>query len=264
MLVDMVKALFYTCNSYPKVAAPHRLSSSDDFEACILSSIMNAVELYDDVYRVVLEFKRGERSIGKLEIGKIFAKSLNSCFRELKHKMSLEMCLTTPILLYIDILETEIEKDFYKALKRFISIMQVQEIEESLEFIKNARNIGGRLGVLLDRADISEHRIKVEGLTLYNIFEELSKYDQLYEPFIKIQKTIDVVRLAEKLYSELGDLNETLSRIFLELAKDKIAISSAKLVDILRIDMNYRRKGLNLQYLMPYISYASLYIVKHL
>ncbi|MCC6016812.1 MAG: hypothetical protein LM582_07210 [Desulfurococcaceae archaeon] len=264
MLTDVVKALFYTCSSYPKIAAPHRLSPSDDFEICILSSVTNIIELYSDIYRVIAEFKRGERGIGKLEIGRFFAKSLNNCFKELKYGMSLEMCLVTPTLSYVDILETEIEKDFRKVLRRFINILQAQDIEESIEFTKVARNIGGRLATLLEKAGVSEHRIKVEGLTLYNIFDELSKYDPLFESFINVQKLIDVVRLAEKLYKEYGNINEVLSKVFLELVKDKITPHSGKLADLLKMDLDYRRRGVYLQYIMPYLSYASLYIVKHL
>ncbi|MEM2628164.1 MAG: hypothetical protein QW775_07940, partial [Ignisphaera sp.] len=93
MLTDVIKALFYSCSSYPKVAVPHRLSPSDDFEACVLSSITSAIGIYNDVLRIVIEFKRGERDIRKLEVGKNIGKSLLLCLQELKHKMSVEICI---------------------------------------------------------------------------------------------------------------------------------------------------------------------------
>ncbi|MEM2627187.1 MAG: hypothetical protein QW775_02935, partial [Ignisphaera sp.] len=58
------------------------------------------------------------------------------------------------------------------------------------------------------------------------------------------------------------DFNTTLSRLFLELIKNKVEITSNKLLDILKIDVNYRRKGVNLSYLLPCLGYAALYLVK--
>ncbi|MEM1644334.1 MAG: hypothetical protein QXL96_00450 [Ignisphaera sp.] len=262
MLTDVTKALFYSCSSYPKIAAPHRFSPSDDFETCILSSITSALGVYNNVLRIILEFKRGERDIRKLEVGKNIGKSLLLCLQELKHNMLVEICIVAPMLIYIDVIQTEIERDFHKAFRRFFNVLQVLDIEDSREFIKFARNVGGYLYSLIERSNISEHRILIEELRLYNVFEELSRHDPSFEWISNTQKIWDAIKLAEKLYNEFKDLNIALSKLFLELAKNKIDVTSDKLIDILKIDVNYRRKGLNLSYLLPYLGYAALYLVK--
>lgn len=245
------------------MAAPHRFSLSEDYEACILSSIISVLGVYDSILKSVLEFKKGERDIRRLNIGKNIAKALSLCFQDSGYRMSTEMCLTSTILTYIDIIQTEIEKDFYKALRKVFNALQVSEVDDTIELVKVMRNIGGNFYLLLDRAGISEKKIIIEGITLYQLFEEFSKYDPLFECFSRVQKVIDTIKLAEKIYNEYKNINNSLSRLFMEMVRDKAPISSSKISEIFRIDSDYRKKGICLTYVMPYIAYASLYLVKH-
>lgn len=260
----MVKALFYTCSSYPKIAAPHRLSLSDDYEICMLSSITGSIGVYSDVVRVVLEFKRGERDIRRLDIGKNIAKALLLCFQDLGYKMSAEMCISAVILAYIDVVQTEIEKDFYRALRRVFNAIQVSEISDSIEFIRAMRIIGGNFNTLLDKAGISERKVEIEGLTLQHIFDELAKYDPLFGGFSNIQKVIDVIKLVDKIYVEHMNIVVALSKLSIEMVKDNINLDvpSDKLLELLKVDTSCRKKGIYLTYIMPYVAYSSLYLIK--
>lgn len=262
MLSDVVKALFYACSSYPKIGAPHRLSISNDYEICMLSSIVASLGLYDDVYKIILEFKRGERDVKRLEIGKKIAKALSLCIQDIGYKMSLGLCISSPILLYTDFIQMEIDKDFLKALRRVFSIIQASKDEDVVEFVRIARSLGGDIMLLIDKAGITEKRVFAEALSLQNIFEELSNYNLVFKWFSDISGVIDAIRLADKFFNKNKDLNYSLIMLFIELARGIIDIPTDKISEIIKIDAVYRKKGVDLSYLIPCLAYASLYIIK--
>jgi len=70
LVLDVVKALFYACSSYPKIASPHRLSFSDDYELCALSALTPVITFHSYVSKVMEEFKYGNRGVKDLEIEK--------------------------------------------------------------------------------------------------------------------------------------------------------------------------------------------------
>uniref|UniRef100_A0A7C2VB50 Uncharacterized protein n=1 Tax=Ignisphaera aggregans TaxID=334771 RepID=A0A7C2VB50_9CREN len=248
-----------------RLAAPHRLSTSDDYELCVITSIVSTSSVYNDVLRVVTEFKQGVRTLRNLEIGKNLAKALTSCLQELEHRMITEMCLVAPMLVYLDVIQSKIDKDFYKALRMLLNALQVSDVVDSIELVKTIDSIGGHLQLLLRKTDITARRISIENLTLYNVLDELAKQSPMFECFTNTQKILNVIRLSERLYNEHKNINTALSKVFIKLAKEKIDIANSdnnNIVEILKVDAKYRREGLDLTFLLTYLAYAALYLVK--
>ncbi|MEM1542544.1 MAG: hypothetical protein QW101_05995 [Ignisphaera sp.] len=262
MLMDVVKAVFYTCGSYPKIAAPHRYSISNDYDLCILSSISSAIEIYSKVLRIVDEFKRGERGLGGIEIGRNIARALSTTLQNIGYNMSIEMCIASVYLIYIDVFQEEAEADFRKALRRVFNATLSTDALDSIEFIKVLKNIGGGYHNLLDKADISERRISLEGLSLGHVMDVLSKHHPVFECFSNVQKVLDIVNQGDKVYTETRDINKTLSRLFIEIAKKSIDIPRESLTELLKVDTIYRKKGIDLGHIVPCLVYPALYIIK--
>ncbi|MEM4503122.1 MAG: hypothetical protein QXV42_06750, partial [Ignisphaera sp.] len=57
-------------------------------------------------------------------------------------------------------------------------------------------------------------------------------------------------------------INKTLSRLFIEIAKKSIDIPRESLTELLKVDTIYRKKGVDLGYIVPCLVYPALYIIK--
>ncbi len=71
MLYTLIKALVFSCSSYPKICAPHRFTPSRDYDLCILSGLLTISSINNYVDNVMEEYKYGKRSISDLEIGRV-------------------------------------------------------------------------------------------------------------------------------------------------------------------------------------------------
>ncbi|MCC6045175.1 MAG: hypothetical protein LM572_00075 [Ignisphaera sp.] len=266
MILDVVKALFYACSSYPKIASPHRLSSSDDYELCILSALTPAVALHDHVNKIVDEFRHGYRGVKDLEIGKTIAKGIALLLQDIGYRTSIPITVTAVIVIYIDTCFQTIAKDFHDALRKIYSAMHSTPSTEVAELAKLLRTAGGDFAKVIELNELSERRIIMEGVDLAHFFSILSQHIKAFEPLAHQQKALESLTIVEKAFKNLHDINAALSVTFLELAKSflpgGIELSKAKLSDLLKLDIAFRKSGRDLSHLMPYIMFASLYIIK--
>lgn len=262
VLLDVVKALFYTCSSFPKIAAPHRYSPADDYDICVLSSLSSSLEIYSKVVKNIEEFKRGERSLKDLEIGRNMARALSSTVKNIGYSVSVEMCISSTYLVYIDIFQNDVENDFYKAVRKIFTALYFMDVVDSIEFVKILKNIGGKYYVLLDKADISEKRIMVENLSLGHVMEILAKHNSVFKCFSNVQKVIEIINQSSKIFEETKNINKTLFKLFIDAAKNKIENLRESFIELLKIDIAYRKKNIDFSYILPCLAYAALYIIK--
>jgi len=267
MLSEIVKAFFYACNSYPKISAPHRYSPSDDFEICILSSIIPATTFHENIYSIVNDLKYGRRGVRDLEIGKTIAKSIAFMLRDMGYKISIPITTTSIITTYIDaLLFSKIEKEFYEATKKIFTALNLSPVQDTVELFRIFSSMGGEFHRIIELSELTEKRILVEGTSLGQFFELISMHYKHFSFFTSTQKVLEILTLADKLFNESQNINTALSRLFMELAKNvvqmKIDLDKMVIADAIRIDIEMRRKGIDLTHFMPYIMLASFYIVK--
>ncbi len=144
----------------------------------------------------------------------------------------------------------------------------LNKTEDSIEMIRGLRRFGGRITYILDQIGLSEKRIAIEDLKILDIIKLLGEQHSGFRSLSQIQRMINVLNLAEKIFKELRDLNTTLSIVSLQLAKEELGINIDPMkrdpryfAELLRIDREYRRKGIDLGYIMPYIVTSSLYLI---
>ncbi|MEL9940139.1 MAG: hypothetical protein QW632_01505 [Ignisphaera sp.] len=267
MITEVIKALFYACNSYPKVSAPHRYSLSDDFELCVLSSILPATTSYDSVYNIVVELRSGRRTVRELEIGKMIAKNITTLLKELGYNIRISIVASTTIFLYVDAyLSNRIEKDFHEAVKKVFNALNLTPSQETVELLRIFNSVGGELRRIIDVCELTERRILTEDLSLGQLFSIISRYSRDFTFFTSPQRILDVLTMADNLFKSLQNVNAILVKIFLELAKDetqiRIDFDKVALASIIKMDLEMRKKGVDLTHLMPYVMLASLYLVK--
>lgn len=267
MLSEVIKALFYACNSYPKISAPHRYSPSDDFEICVLSSVLPAATSYDLVYNIVAEFRSGRRTVKELEIGKTIAKNIALLLTELGYNIPIIITITSTIILYIDAyLSNRIEKEFHEAVKKVFNALNLTPPQEAVELLRIFNNVGGEFRKNIDESELTERRIVAEDLSLGHFFSIISRHNKSLTFFTSLQKILDVLSMADNLFKSLQNINSTLSKMFAELARDSIPIKidfdKTAFGSIIKMDLEMRKKGTDLTHLMPYIMLASFYLVK--
>ncbi|MEM0026655.1 MAG: hypothetical protein QXT53_01800 [Ignisphaera sp.] len=267
MITEVIKALFYACNSYPKISAPHRYSLSDDFELCVLSSILPATTSHEIVYNIVAELRSGRRTIRELEIGKMITRNIMLLLKELGYNIPIPVVISSTIILYIDAyLSNKIEKEFHEAVKKVFNALNLTPSQETVELLKIFNNVGGEFRKIIDASELTERRVLTEDLSLGQMFSIISRYNKGFAFFISLQRILNVLTMADNLFKSLQSINNILSKIFIELAKDDIptGIDFDKTVfaNLIKIDLEMRKKGIDLTYLMPYIMLASFYLVK--
>lgn len=266
LLIDVIKALFYACSSYPKVAAPHRLYPSEDYEICILSTLIPAVSLYSHVANIVSEFRRGDRSIGSLEIGKTMARGISIIVQDMGFRANVALAMHSALSSYLDALTDVAVRDFREALRRLYQALLYVPADETSELIKVLRSVGGEYARVLDLLELSERRAVMEGMNLADLFSLMARHMKVFEPLANQQKVLSIIASAENYFKITRNINTALSLTFIETVREalpqSINLAKAQLQDLLKLDISYRKAGKDLSYAMPYIIFASLYLVK--
>ncbi|MEM0005585.1 MAG: hypothetical protein QW406_01825 [Ignisphaera sp.] len=259
---NIVKALFYACNSYPKIAAPHRLSPSNDFEICVLTALSSILDIDSNVRRYVEELKKGLRGINDINIGVSIVQGLLSSLRNFGSNAMIEISIASTMSLYINYIIRLQQLDFHESIRCLYRAMSLNDVNETLSFIRTLKNFGGEIAVLLDKADIAERRVFVENMKLSDVLQNLSRVSLKFEAFANMQKVLNVLNTVEDIAKNLNNINLILSRLSLLLLEEKsIKLSDRSIADILKVDMDYRKRNRNMIHIMPYIVFASLYMV---
>ena len=217
------------------------------------------------------DYRRGGKALGEIRLGKTMSDILMQSVKELGANTSIEMALAMPIAYVVSWLMKSMGLGFSDALNTVVRIMTTNSIEETQFLIKALKRIGGEVAILLDRVEITEKRVLIEGLKLYDVFSLLSRVSNKFEFFVNMHQASSYALRTESYIKDGMDLNSALAKLFLEIVKDrgvinytlKNKVTQKELVEVLRIDMELRKKGVNLENLMPYVLMVSLYLVMH-
>jgi hypothetical protein len=259
---NVTKALFYACDSYPKIAAPHRFSPYNDFEICILTTFSSIAEVYLNVRKYIEELKKGLRVITDINIGETLAQGLMSSLKNVGSNAIVELSIASILSLYLNYMMRIMQFEFHDSLRHLYRAMSLNNVEETLTFIKTLKNFGGEIAILLDKAEITERKIVLENARLIDVFQNLSRVSLRFEAFTNLQKVLNVLNIVEDIARNLNDINSILSRLSLILCDEKFTkLDPKSITEILKIDIEYRRKNKSMLHIMPYIVFASLYIV---
>ncbi|MCS7111934.1 MAG: hypothetical protein N3D82_03600 [Ignisphaera sp.] len=261
---NVIKALFYTCSSYPKIAAPHRFSPFNDFELCTLTSLSSTLDNDLNVRKYIEELKKGLRSIDNINLGESLAQGLQSSLRNVGSNAMIEVSIASTMILYINYIVRLQHIDFHESVRYLYRAMSLNNTSETLSFVKALKNFGKEMAALIDRAEIAERKIALENMKLSDVFQTLSKISLKFEAFANMHKIFDVLNTVEDIARTLNDINSILSRLSLLLALGERSTKSTdykSLGDILRMDIEYRKKNMDKLYIIPYIMFASLYMV---
>lgn len=262
----VLKALLYTCGSYPKLAAPHRLSGTGDYELCLLTSMASSLSVMERARLWVLEFKRGRRTIGALGVGRGIVEAVGASLKELGQEPMVNVSILAVLLTFLDIMNEEVYGCFHEALANLYKSLEVSEVGEAVELVKALKRLPST-APLLDQSGLSERRVEVEALTVRDVFRELTKHSNLFEPFTNVDRALDAINLAERMLREHKEVNKALSHTFLAMVRERDPVLARELerrktlAELLKLDFELRRRGITFVYLLPYVGFASLYLV---
>ncbi len=263
---NVIKALFYACSSYPKIAAPHRFSQFNDFETCTLTAMSSILGIDSNVRKYIEEFKKGLRGVNDLNLGESLVQGLQLSLKNVGSNAMIEVSMASTMSLYVNYIVKLQHLDFHESIRHLYRAMSLNNTNETLLFIKTLKNFGGEIATLLDRTEIAERKIIVENMKLSDVFQILSRISLRFEAFANMQKVLNVLNIVEDIARSLNDINSILSRLFLLISLEEKSIGSAdyksiSITDILKRDIEYRKKNINRIHIMPYIIFASLYMV---
>lgn len=261
---NTIKALFYACSSYPKIAAPHRFSPSNDFELCILTALSSVLDNDLNVRKYIEELKKGLRSIDNINLGESLTQGLLSSLRNVGSNAIIEVSIASTIALYVNYMVRLHRLDFHESIRYLYRAMSLNNPSETASFVKALKSFGREIAAIIDRAEIAEGRIVLENMKLGDVFQTLYRISPRFEAFANIQKLLDVLNTVDSITRSLNDINSVLSRLSLMLAleeKSMKLIDYRSLGDVLRTDVEYRRKSIDKLHIMPYVVFASLYLV---
>ncbi len=270
MIQQLLKALFYACSSGPKIAAPHKLSLHGDYEACVLSAF-SALEAVQKLFRRLEQFSRGEIALGDIGVGTAMSEAISYGFRELGARMPVEIVLTAPLVAAILWFRQSGGHSIADAVNTLNRALVTSRSEESALLVSSLRRVGGEVAWYIEQADLSERRVKMDGLSVYDVFSALSTVSQ--GRFSFVVELSPVSALAAAAISDLREgagVNEALTRAFVSIAYSRGYIprldvpkvmSSRDVLTLLKLDNEYRKRGLYLVHLVPYVMAVSIELV---
>ena len=258
----LLKAIFYACSSGPKIAAPHRFSLHGDYELCILTSFSSIKAIDRLLYRLEM-FLRGEVALGDIGLGIAMSEAISYGLRDLGTKLNIEVALSMPLATTMIWLRTSARRPLSEAMNTIIKALQLSQSDEGIQLISILRRLGAELALYLEEANLNERRIKMEGLSVYDVLTALSRVSQ--GRFSFIENLGSVTTLASSALKGIEDgagVNEMLTRVFIDVAHmhgyvPKIDVPKVMtvqdIVRLLRLDNEFRKRGVYLAHLLPYV-----------
>jgi len=258
----LLKAAFYACSSGPKIAAPHRFSLHGDYELCVLTSFSSIKAIDRLLYRLEL-FLRGEVALGDIGLGFAMSEAISHCLRDIGAKLNIEIALSIPLATTMIWLRTSARRSLSEAVNVIIKALQLSQSVEGIQLVSILRNLGAELALYLEEANLSERRIKMEGLSVYDVLIALSRVSRGRFSFIEnLGSVVALVSSALRGIEDGVGINEVLTRVFIDVAHthgyvSKIDVpktmSVQDIVRLLKLDNEFRKRGVYLAHLLPYV-----------
>ena len=144
-------------------------------------------------------------------------------------------------------------------------------VNEAIEFIKSTRNIGGALLLLVDEIGLSEASVRVEGLSLFEVFMRLGEKSPELRAVIDIDTAVRIYSIVRKCVEDGVDVNTCAVLAHLEVAKEHVRVgelreiiekirstrSSVKaLRELISLDQALRRRGVKLRWIVAPMAYS--------
>ena len=265
--MSLLKALLYTCSASPKICAPHRLSLSNEFELCMVTGFA-ALEPCKEVASRIELVERGDLDLAGLELGKAIAEALSQAMHELGHRMVIEIALAMPVASAIGKL---IEGG--RALSDAMSIVRraamLSTPNDALSLVSALRRLGGDYALIVERADLSDRKIVVEGMKLIDAVAQLSSYSPSISMLFSAEEALKMLSIAREELRRGSTTLCALSKAFLSRAFEELRI--AERVDdvhdvkgiarVAKLDRELRSKGVRMNHLLIPLLYASIQLV---
>ncbi len=260
-MYEVFKVALYTCSSYPKICAPHRLRPGDDFEVCVLSSVIS-IQCSLDVYTKVAAIIEGRATLGDLGVVDAMAKSLLENERELGHRVIPELVLAYPIVVAV----YSYMKHGYRypeAIRTTMRHLSIVSGEPVVQLVKAMRAFGGDLTWIVEQCDLTERRVKVENLSAYDVLQALSRHSVRFRFFTDMERCIELSTAIRRAIDETLDPPIAIAMVFNEFVKEveRLDISIPRerrsfVNEMLKIDLAMRREGRDYSHLLPYVALA--------
>ena len=252
----LMKIVVLSCGAYPKPGAPHRLSIEDDFERCCITGISGLTTLLELVERLEM-FSRGSIALGDVGLGKSMAHCVSEAVKELGHGLVLEIALALPIATAMYWFEKHGEGP--SMLERLVKLSPPEDARELVEAL---RAIGGEYALEVEKVDLSGRRVVVEGMGLDEVIQELSRGSRRYAYVLSTDVygfVSDVAKLMEKGWRAC----EALAYTYVSLLESeglkgvKSMFLRKALADLIKLDIELRKRGSRYSYLMPPVLYST-------
>ncbi len=266
-MFTILKAYHYACSAYPKLAAPHRFSPHEDYDVCMLTAYA-ALEEVSYLGERLEELRRGSRTLAELGLGEAMSRAVQRALREVGHGLDIGIALSSPIATVLAY-GTVRGMSFGDALNIVKRALVLSKPEDAVHLVKVLRLLGGEYAWFLEQCDLSERSVEVSGLSLRNVLERLSSVSKLFKPFVDLDRVLEVASFIKKDLDRGEGLNFAIVRSFLALAKSMEGLeveipqkfSSSIVLNLLRLDGELRKKGVDLRYLVPYLVLGLVEIV---
>jgi len=266
--MSLLRALLYTCSSSPKVCAPHRLSLSEEFELCMVTGFA-ALEPCKEVASRVELVEKGDLDLSSLGLGKAIADALSKAMHELGHRMIMEIALAMPIASALGKL-IESGRTLSDAMNVLKRAAMLSAPEDALSLVSALRRIGGEYALMVERADLSDRKIVVEGMRLMDVVTQLSSYSPSMSLLFSADEALRMLSIARNELRRGSSVLQALSKAFLSRAFEGLGIveriedvhDAKGLARVARLDRELRSKGVRMNHLLIPLLYASMQLVR--
>ncbi len=262
------KAIAITCLAGPKIAAPHRFTSLDDVQKCILSGFYGATHLFSSIESQVRDIVKGMTSLENLNIAKMFAIAVRSYIKDYGVEPQIPTLLGTLFtLLLVKFMEFTGE-DLGAVISRLKRLTVFLRGRDLLEFISVLKTLTGYFR-FLELSEISERFVELQNVSLSEVINRLSQYTKDFMFIVKADLYPHIVSIVKKHIVSSHDIDSAIYQSFIDVVKEvspkdfeqyllplnipRDIKDRDSFLRVLRIDRDLRSKGVDLSYTIPFM-----------
>ncbi len=234
-------------------------------------STFTALEPVQRLFHRLEQFSHGEIALGDIGVGIAMSEAISYGFRELGARIPVEIVLAVPLVAAILWFRQIGRHSIADAVNTLNRALVTSRSEESALLVSSLRRIGGEVAWYIEQADLSERRVRMDGLSVYDVFSALSTVSQGRFSFVvELSPVSTLVAAAISDLREGAGINEVLTRTFVNIASSRgyvpridvpKVMSSRDVLTLLKLDNEYRKRGLYLAHLVPYVMAVSTELV---
>ncbi len=263
-MLSVIKALMESLDlavySYVKPGAPHRFSPYFKDLHSFISSFTSTLDTYAACVKAGFSVAEGRMGFTNLKIGDFLRDALRLSSRRLGARNTPEFHLVmVPTVIASSYAIRIGSKNFIENFRKGLNDeLLFNDVLETIKVYESLKSYGGRYSSIIESLMLTPTKIKLEGVSVYDLYREIGEEDPVLNYFTRNLSTlISCSNVFVSTYLKYGDINKaavmTYGNLVEELQNMKILnyLEKKSFTDLLKLDRELHSKGISLQHMIP-------------